>query len=133
MEYLNKQQENFCENAGLVGVLISTTCLIQHLVFMMPHWISFTLVAIYIFCIISFVLLMKKQHTSPLLLLINSALIFIVEVLMIIELAFSPVIIILLIYVIVITVLLYMGTIPAQLKKRNIAAKEEDMLWSNVL
>ena len=33
MEILTKSEENFCENAGLIGVLLSITCLIQHLVF----------------------------------------------------------------------------------------------------
>jgi hypothetical protein len=133
MEYLNKQQESFCENAGLAGVLISLTCLIQHMVFMLPHWIMFVIVGVYIFCITAFILLMKKIQTAPLLLLINAGLIFLIEVFMIFSLAFSPVIIILLLYVIVITVVLYMGTIPAQLKKRSIALKEDNAQWDSVL
>ncbi len=133
MDHLNKQQESFCENAGLAGVLLSLTCLIQHMVFMLPHWVMFVIIGVYIFCIAAFILLMKKAAISPLLLLINAGLIFIIEVFMILSLAFSPVIIILLLYVIVIAVVLYMGAIPAQLKKRAMALKEEDARWNNVL
>ncbi len=133
MDYLNKQQESFCENAGLAGVLISFTCLFQHMVFMLPHWVMFVIIGVYSFCIAAFILLMKKAAIAPLLLLINAGLIFLIEIFMIFSLAFSPVIIILLIYIIVITIVLYMGTIPAQLKKRSLALKEEDALWNNVL
>jgi hypothetical protein len=131
--YLSKQQENFCENTGLVGVLISSICLIQHMVFMIPDWITFTIIGVYILCIAGFILLMKKMWLSPLILAISCSLIFILEIFMILSLAFSLVLVLLLIYLLIITVLLYVDGIASQLKKKNIAVKEEAATWSDIL
>lgn len=132
-QQLSKQQENFCENAGLFGVLISVVCLVQHMVFMIPHWITFSIIAVYIFCITGFALLMKKMPAAPLLMAISAVLILLLGVFMTLLLAFSLVLLLLLIYLIVISAVLYGGATAAQLKKRSIAIKEEEAKWNNIL
>lgn len=132
-QYLNKQQESFCENAGLFGALLSLACLIQHMVFMIPNWITFSIIPVYILCIVSFVLLMKKQPVAALLLIVSAALILLLEVFMMLSLAFSLVLILLLLYLCVIAVVLYVGGTAAQLKKRQLALKEEAAKWNNIL
>ena len=133
MEFLTKQQESFCENGGLFGVMISITCLIQMMIVMNPHWIPFTIIGIYILCITAFVLLTKKSIHALRLLFISSILVFFMEGFMILSSTFSLVLLILLIYLIVIVALLYTGTIPQQIKKKNIAVLEEEQQWNNIL
>ncbi|MEI9958565.1 MAG: hypothetical protein WDM90_20175 [Ferruginibacter sp.] len=76
MDILTKSEESFCENAGLGGLLLSLTCLIQHLFFMEPHWITYSIMGIYILPITGFVLLMKKKANAPSLILVSMILIF---------------------------------------------------------
>lgn len=132
-QQLSKQQESFCENAGLFGVLISVACLVQHMVFMIPHWITFAIIAVYLLCITGFALLMKKMPAAPLLLVISAVLILLLGVFMMLALAFSLVLMLLLIYLIVISAVLYGGTTAVQLKKRSIALKEEAAKWNNII
>lgn len=132
-QQLSKQQESFCENAGLFGVLISVACLVQHMVFMIPHWITFAIIAVYLICITAFILLMKKIAEAPLLLAISGILILLLGVFMTLALAFSLVLMLLLLYLIVICAVLYGGTTAVQLKKRSIAIKEEEAKWNNII
>lgn len=132
-QQLSKQQEGFCENAGLFGVLISVACLVQHMVFMIPHWITFAIIAVYLICITAFILLMKKIAAAPLLLAISGILILLLGVFMTLALAFSLVLMLLLLYLIVICAVLYGGTTAVQLKKRSIAIKEEEAKWNNII
>jgi predicted membrane protein len=133
LDYLNKQQESFCENAGLFGVMIAATCLIQMFVVMLPHWVPFTVIAAYIFCIIAFVLLMKKSAMAFRLLFISTILIFLMEILLFFSLTFSLVLFVLLVYLLVIVLLLYMGEIPKRLQQKNIAEKEEAEKWNGIV
>jgi Ca2+/Na+ antiporter len=133
VDHLTKEQENFCENAGLFGVMTAAACLVQIMVVMLPHWIPFTLIAVYIFCITSFVLLMKKSAMAFRLLFISTILIFLMEVLMFFALTFSLVLFVLLVYLLVVVVLLYMGTIPKRLQQKSIAEKEEAAKWNGIV
>ena len=133
MDILTKKQESFCENTGLFGVLIAIACLIQHMYFMIPTWITFGMIPVYIVAITSFALLMKKTATASRLLFISTILVFLLEAYMIMSLAFSLVLLILLLYMVVVVTLLYMDEIELQLKKKNRAEKEEAAQWDNVL
>jgi len=133
MDILTKKQESFCENTGLFGVMTAAACLIQHLCFMLPTIISFSIIPVYILSIIGFVLLMKKKVTAFPLLFISTILVFLLEAFMIISLAFSLVLLILLLYMVVIVTLLYMEEIAQQLKKKKIAEQEEAAQWDNIL
>lgn len=132
-QQLSKQQESFCENAGLFGLLISLACLGQHLVFMIPSWITFSIIAVYVLCISGFILLMKKIAAAPLLLAISGILILLLGIFMTITLTFSLVLWLLLLYLIVICAVLYGGTTATQLKKRSIALREEAAKWDNII
>jgi len=133
MEQLSKQQENFCEISGIFGVLISLSCLIQHLFFMIPDWITISIIGIYILSITGFVLLMTKSIVASPILLISTILIFLVEVLMILSLTFSLVLIILMVYLIIIVAVLYAGDIQSQLKKKRMAARQEKAQWDGII
>jgi hypothetical protein len=133
MEFLTKQQESFCENAGLFGVMIAITCMIQMMIVMVAHWIPFTVIGTYILCIAGFIMLMKKSAYAFRLLFISSIAIFIMAALVLLSNIFSLLLLILLAYLIVIITLLYMGPIPVQLKKRQLAVMEEEQKWNNVL
>jgi hypothetical protein len=76
---------------------------------------------------------MKKSIHALRLLFISSILVFVMEGFMLLSSTFSLVLLILLIYLIVIVALLYSGTIPRQIKKKNIAVMEEEQQWSNIL
>ena len=133
MDILTKSEENFCENAGLIGVLLSLACLVQHLLFMVPHWITFSIIGIYILPIISFILLMKKKVLAPRLIIISLVLVFLVEMLLILSLAFSLVLILLFVYLVSIVAILYSGDIVSQLKRKDRAQKEEAAKWNGIV
>ncbi len=133
MEFLTKQQESFCENAGLFGVMISITCLIQMVMVMTAHWIPFSVIATYMVCIAGFVLLMKKSTDALRLLFIGTVLIFIMAALVLLSNIFSLLLLVLLAYLIAIVTLLFTGQIPAQLKKKRMAAIEEEQKWTSIL
>ena len=133
MASLTRQQESFCENTGLFGVMMSVTCLGQHLFYMIPHWITFTIIAVYLLCIAGFVLLMKKSVVALRILFISSILIFLLEAFMLLTLTFSLVLLLLLIYLVIIVALLYTGDVQKQLKEKMIAEKEEAAKWNGIL
>ena len=130
MDHLSKEQTSFCDNAGLAGVLIGLCCLIQFLVFMIPSWITITIVCVYILSIISFFLLARRSDKAPTLLLISSILLFLQEAFMILAGAYSLVLLIFLIYLIVIVVLIYISPLPKVLKLQAAAIKAEKDEWN---
>jgi hypothetical protein len=133
MDVLTKQQESFCENMGLAGLMIAVTTLIQHMVFMIPGWITITIIPVYVLTITGFVLLMRKSVAALRLLFISAILVLLVEAFMIISLAFSLMVFILLLYLIVIVALLYSGETQKQLKKKYLAEKEELEKWNGIV
>jgi predicted membrane protein len=133
MDVLTKQQESFCENAGLFGTMLSVACLIQHIVFMIPHWISFSIIPVYVLSIAGYILLMKKSVSALPLLLISAILVFLLEALLLFSLTFSLVLFLLLIYSIVIVVLFFTGNMQKQLRKKALAEKEDAEKWNGVL
>ena len=132
MDHLTKQQQSFCDNTGLGGVLLALTCLFQHLYLMIPNWFSVTMVVVYLFAIISFVFLMRKSVAAPVLLLISTILIFLQEAIMILGMAYSLVLLLLLVYSIVIVVLIFTSSTKLQtnLKLHAAAKREEQQEWS---
>lgn len=133
MSFLTKPQESFCENIGLAGVMITGATLIQHMIFMIPGWITINIIAVYILAITGFVLLMRKSVSALLLLLISAVLVLLTEAFMILSLAFSLMVFILLLYLIVVVALLYTGQIQKQLKKKYLAEKEEAAKWNGIV
>ena len=133
MSSLTRQQESFCENAGLFGTMLSITCLAQHLFFMNPHWITFIMIAVYLLCITGFTLLMKKSASAFLILFASGVFVFLLEAFMLFTNTYSLVLLLLLLYLVIIIMLLYTGDIPKQLKEKLFAEKEEAAKWNNIL
>jgi hypothetical protein len=113
--------------------LISLACLIQHLFFMVPHWITFTIIGVYVLCITGFILLMKKSVFALRILLISAVLIFLLEALMLVSRTYSLVLLLLLLYLTVIVALLFTGETQQQLRKKSIAQKEEMAKWDGII
>src|SRR4051812_6018322 len=133
MEHLSEKQESFCETAGVFGVLITLTCLIQHLIFMVPTWITNTAIFMYLLSIVGFALLVKKSTKAFLILLISTILVFIMNDLIFLSQGFSPVVLILFLYSFVITVLIKTSQIQKQLKQKVAFEKEEKAKWKGII
>lgn len=133
MEDLTKKQESFCENAGIFGALISATCLIQHIIFMVPGWLTYSIIFVYLLSITGFTLLARRSARAYLLIFISTILIFLVEVLMIVELTFSLVLLIQLIYSVMIIVFMNIDGIQKQLKKKEMNEKAEREKWNGLI
>jgi ABC-type multidrug transport system fused ATPase/permease subunit len=132
MDHLTKQQQSFCDNTGLGGILLALTCLFQHLYLMIPGWFAITMIVVYLFATISFVFLVRKSTAAPVLLLISVILIFLQEVVMILGMAYSLVLLLLLVYSIVIVMLVFTSSTGLQknLRLRAAAKREEQEEWS---
>ncbi len=133
MDILNRKQENFCENAGIAGELLSITCLIQHLVFMVPGWLTYSILIVYCMAIAGFVMLARKSHQAFWLLLAAAILLFIVTAFMILIKAFSLVVPLLLIYTVIIVAVLSLNGIQPSLKEKWLHQKSEDEKWNGII
>lgn len=133
MADLTKKQEAFCENTGIFGVLISATCLIQHIVFMIPGWLTYSIILVYLLSITGFIFLAKRSVSAYLIIFIGTILIFLVEALMILELTFSLVLLILLIYSVVIIVFMNIDGVQKQLKQKEMNEKAEKEKWNSII
>ena len=58
---LTERQLNLCEYGGTFGVLLSLTCLIQHLIVTINNWITRAMTPYYLFAIVVFILLGLKK------------------------------------------------------------------------
>ena len=130
---LTKKEEEFCVVAGIAGILLSITCLLQHLYFMYSLWITWLIAAVYILSIVAFVLLVRKNKFAPILLIIGASLLFINEILLWLLLTFSPAVLLLLLYSIVITVLVYTEGLPKKFKALSLASKTDEDFWKDKL
>jgi membrane-bound ClpP family serine protease len=133
MDFLTKPQQNFCNNAGIAGLLLAITCLIQHLIFMVPHWVAYTMIVAYVITIVAYILLMKENGNAFLLLIICSATLFVLEVYMIMALVFSLVVLLLLLYTAVIAATMYGLGLPQKLIEYNKLQRAEKEKWDGVI
>ena len=133
MEHLTESQENFCENAGIFGILISVTCLIQSFIFMPPHWITYIIIFCYLVSITGFVLLTRKSASALPVILTATILLFLLEALLLVLLTFSLVLLILLLYSIVTVVLMIVNEIQKKLKEKMRFEKAEKEKWDGIL
>jgi predicted membrane protein len=129
MNYLTKEQENFCNNAGLAGLLITVTCLLQHLVVMATTWVAFSIIPIYLLTIGAFLLLMRQSQYAQIFLIISTSLIFLLELFLIYNMVYTLVLLILLIYCVIILTLILTSNLPGKLRLKALAAKKEEQEW----
>jgi hypothetical protein len=127
---LTDRQENFCEYGGAFGVMLSLTCLIQHLVVSNPGWVTHSMFFVYVFAIFSFLMLGIKKHIAPILLIISGVLSILLIYVWMREMAFSLVVISLFAYHVIMLVCLYVEQVPQQLKRKRMAEIEEEHRWA---
>ena len=128
-EALNSWQKNLCEYGGIFGVLLSLTCLVQHIAVAIPSKVTNLMIPGYIFAIIAFALLGFQKTYAIIFLIISGANITFTEWQWIKHYSFSLVVLILFIYHVTIIVTIYVEQIPERLKQKRLAEKEEEDLW----
>ena len=126
---LTARQKNLCEYGGIFGVLLSLTCLVQHIVVAIPGRITNPMIPGYIFAIIAFTLLGLQKTYAVIFLIISGVNIAFTEYQWIKHYAFSLVVLMLFIYHVIIIVAMYTEQVPESLKQKRQAEKEEEDLW----
>lgn len=129
MTTLTTRDKDVCSYTGVFGILLSATCLIQNFIYFLPHWITTTLIIVYLLAIVAFSLLTAQHWLAPILLIITGTLLMICSALLILLLVFSLVVVLLFIYIAVITIMLYVEGFPVKLRQKAIAARNERDLW----
>ena len=127
---LTNRQKNVCEYSATFGVLLTLTCLIQHLIIAIPGPVTNFMIFGYIFAITSFLLLGFQIHFSVFLLIISAAISLMIEFLWMANFAFSLVVLLLFLYHGVIVVVVFVEGIPKKLRMKSAAAKAERDLWA---
>jgi predicted membrane protein len=133
MEHLSAKQESFCENAGIFGALIAITCLIQFIIFMISHWISYSALVVYLISIIGFILLARKSSNAFVILVISTSLLFLLEAYMLLMLTVSVILLILLTYSIVMIILMKVNDVQKMLKQKHDFENAERKKWESIL
>ena len=129
-DQLTNYQKNLCEYGGLFGVLLSLTCLIQHLVVAIPGPITNPMIPAYTFCIAGFLFLGLLKRMALVCLIISAALSLIIEWRWMTHYSFSLVVLVLFIYHVIIIVALYTEQIPQKLKRIKQAKAAEEEFWT---
>jgi hypothetical protein len=133
MTTLTNRDKNICSYGGLFGVLLTLTCLIQHLAITTTHWLVAVMIFMYIFSIVSFSLLIAQKWLASFLLIVNSVSTLIVTMILILSGVFSLVVIFLFFYTTITTVFVFVEQITSKLKQKTMALKAEEELWRGKL
>jgi len=127
---LTNRQKSICEWGGLLGILLSLTCLIQHLAVVIPNEVTNPMIPEYFFAIIVFLLLCFQKSYAPLLIIISAIYAAIIEYLWMAHESFSLVVMLLFIYHIVTIVIIYTEQLPQALRQKRIVEKQERDNWA---
>jgi hypothetical protein len=127
---LTERQQNLCEYGGVFGVLLTLTCLVQHLVVTVSNWITYSMIPFYLFIIVTFFLLSFKKTAAPVLLIASAVLALLLQGVWMLHYSFSLVVLILFLYLVVIIVSLYGEQVPAGLRNKQKAEKAEEDSWA---
>jgi hypothetical protein len=130
-EVLTNRQKNLCEYGGIFGVLLSLTCLVQHIAVAIPSKITNPMIPGYLFAIIAFTLLGLQKINAVIFLIISGANAAFTEWQWMKHYAFSLVVLMLFIYHVIIIVAIYVEQVPETLKQKRVAQKEEEDLWKD--
>lgn len=128
-QILTHWQKNICEWGGILGALLSLTCLIQHIAVAIPNSITNPMIPGYLLAIISFILLALQKPVAIVLLFISTVYAAINEYLWMSNYAFSLVVLLLFVFHIIILVAVFTEQIPQLLKTLRQAEKEEAAKW----
>ena len=130
-ETLTTRQKNLCEYGGIFGMLLTLTCLIQHIAVAIPGKITNPMIPGYIFAIAAFALLGLQKTYAIILLIISGSNAAFTEYQWMKHYSFSLVVLMLFLYHIIIIVTMYTEKIPERLKQKRQAKKEEEDLWKD--
>jgi hypothetical protein len=128
-----ESKNNFCFYAGLFGVLISVVTLFQMFIYGSGNWMAFFVILSIVFSITSFSFLVAKNRFTLPLLLSNTILFFVINILFLITLSFSLLIVLLFLYSAIILTIFWAGGTPAYLKQLYKYKKQEELEWQNRL
>jgi hypothetical protein len=132
MNPLTNKQQDICSYAGLAGALINATCLVQHFVIMTYEaWLSYVMLGVYVFAILSFSLLAIQKAIGPWLLIGVAALMFITEILFVISGVFSLIILISMLYSVIVVIAIFVEQLPQKLRQKALAEKAEALAWKD--
>lgn len=129
-EHLTNRQRNLCEYGGTFGVLLTLTCLIQHLVAVIPTGITNSMVIGYVYILIAFILLGLQKHYSVLLVIIGAAVSLLMEILWVLHASFSLAVVLLFIYHVIMIIALYTEGVPPRLQQKRDAKRKEEDSWA---
>lgn len=127
---LTERQQNFCTYGGTFGVLITVTCLIQHLVVAIPNWLTNSMIFLYLFISVFFLLLALQKSFAPVLLFVGAFFSLLIQYFWMKDLSFSLAVLLLFVYHVIMIVVLYTEQIPGRLKLKRQAEIEEEQKWA---
>jgi len=130
---LNKKDSDLCITLGTVGTIFSLLALFQHLVIMIPFWLTYLMLLVYCVSIMSFISLIQKKKSAPIFLIFSSVILVLLLLFQLVSTVFSLIVILLTIYSLVVTTFLFVSEIPPKLKSNFHYTKEEKEFWSNKL
>lgn len=128
---LNERQKNICEYGAVFGVLITLTCLIQHLLVVIPSNITNPMIPAYTFSLAGFLLLGLQKRIAMVWLIISAVLSLIIEWRWMTHYSFSLMVLVLFLYHVVIIVFLFTEQIPERLKQIREAKEAEQRYWQD--
>ena len=123
------RQKNICEYGGLLGIFLSLTCLVQHLIVAIPNKITNPMIPGYLFAILAFGFLGLQKTYAVIFLIISAVYSAFTEYQWMHHYAFSLVVLMLFFYHVIIIVTIFTEEIPARLKQKRLAEKEEEDAW----
>ena len=128
---LTSLQKNICEYGGIFGVLLSLTCLVQHIAVAIPGNITNPMIPGYIFAVAAFALLGLQKSIAAILIIISAVNAAFTEWQWIHHYSYSLVVLMFFIYHVIIIVAIYVEQVPLGLKQKRLAEKEEEGLWKD--
>jgi hypothetical protein len=126
---LTNRQKNICEYGGLFGVLLTLTCLIQHIAVAIPGKITNPMIPAYLFALAGFFLLGLLKRIALAWLIISAVISLIIEWRWVTHYAFSLVVLLLFLYHVIMIIALYTEQIPLRLKQIKQAKEDEEKFW----
>lgn len=128
-----ESKNSFCFYAGLFGVLISLATLFQMFIYGSDNWMALSVIIAILFSITSFSFLMLKNRFTLPLLLCNTILFLLINILFILTLSFSLLMVILFLYSVIILTIFWAAGTPTYLKQLYQYKKQEQLEWQNKL
>lgn len=129
MKQLPQGKEDTCTYTGIFGCLLTATVLIQHILITREHWLTFVLLGIYLFSLLSFIMLSIKSQYAPVLIAVNTGLLMFANVMVLLQGLFSAALIALMLYSTAVACFLYVSGYPALLNEIARAKRAEEKEW----